>query len=206
MVMPLLFVSTALGASLASWQVSWNAAAETLNAGDAAGCLADVPEDLSAEAGQQAWLDLGYTCAVAASDLDRADHYRTLLGSDYQPRAALDIHHAWLKREAGAPEAALTLLAPEGWTEAHQQAVGRTLELTLLTDISAWDQAYALALEPTIDPKAQATLARHLTELGRTREALRLLEHACPQLDLPEVWGCASLVRLPAESAVAGVH
>ena len=204
--MLLLLLSPALATSLAPWQIAWNSAATALNAGDADRCLSYIPEAPSTQPHTEAWLDLGYTCAVAASDLDRADHYRVLLGSHYQPRAALDIHHAWLKRASGEPEAALALLIPGGWTLPHQEAVGRTLELTLLTDIGAWDEAYALAFAPTIDPKAQAALAGHLTRLGRTQEALLLLAQACPSLSHPEVWGCASLLPLPADSSLAEVH
>jgi len=77
--------------------------------------------------------------------------------------------------------------------------VGRTLELTLLTDTGQWDQAFVLAFDPAIDPKAQATLARRLTSAGRAEEARWVLDQACPRLAEPEAWGCASVLRLTAE-------
>ncbi len=206
MTMPLLLIAAAAAGSLAPWQASWNAAASALNRGDAASCLAGVPHDSAVTENPEAWLDLGYTCAVVASDLARADRYRGLLGAHYAPRAALDIHHAWLKRQAGDPEAALALLAPQGWTLPQQQSVGRTLQLTLLTDIGQWDQAYTLAFDPAVDPKAQATLARRLTGAGRAEEARRVFDQACPRLAQPEAWGCASVLRLPTEPAVVSVQ
>jgi hypothetical protein len=203
--MTLLLITAATAGSLAPWQTSWNAAAAALNAGDAGSCLAGVPDDPAGSENPDAWLDLGYTCAVVASDLGRADRYRDLLGPHYQPRAALDIHHAWLKRQAGDSDAALALLAPQGWHEPHQQAVGRTLELTLLTDTGQWDRAYELAIdpaiEPVVEPKAQAALARRLTAVGRPEDARWVFDQACPRLDEPEAWGCASVLRLPSEPA-----
>ncbi len=204
MAMTLLMLSTAAAATLSPWQVSWNEAAAALNAGDAAGCLAGLPEDPVISESPEAWLDLGYTCAVVASDLGRADAYRTLLGPWYAPRGALDIHHAWLKRQAGEPEAALALLAPLGWLEPHQQSVGRTLQLMLLADTGQWDEAYVLAFDPAVDPKAQATLAKGLVEAGRLHEARWVLDNACPRLDAPEIWGCGAVVRVPGVAVAEG--
>jgi hypothetical protein len=197
--MPLLLITTVLAGTLAPWQVSWNAAATALNTGDAAGCLAELQDDLTRSENRQAWLDLGYTCAVSASDLARADHYREALGPAYQPRSALDIHHAWLKRRDGDPQEALGLLVPDGWTQPHQQSVGRTLQLTLLTETGKWDETGFLATDPRVDPRAQATLAQGLTGAGRAVEAHRVFAQACPRLETPEAWGCGSVLLLSAD-------
>lgn len=206
MSMSLLLLPVVAAASLSPWQESWNAAASALNDGDAGACLAGMPSDPAVTGNPEAWLDLGYTCSVVASDLGRADRYREALGPGYAPRSALDIHHAWLKRESGDPEAALALLVPDGWHSPTQQRVGRTLELTLLTDIGQWDAAYGLAFDPALDPRAQLTLARRLTGVGRAEEARWVMDQACPKLDHPEAWGCASVLRLTEATAVVRVQ
>jgi len=206
MVMTWLLVATAAAGSLSPWQVTWNASVSALNAGDPAGCLAAIPAEPLSTEGSWRWWDLGYTCAVSASDLAAADTYRSSLGPGYRPRAALDIHHAWLKRGAGDPEAALELLVPRGWTSSHQQQVGHSLHLTLLSETGRWEEALGVAHRPGVDPRAQASFAQQLAAAGRSEDALGVFERACPELEDPELWGCASVIRLPGDGGVALVE
>lgn len=191
MAVTLLFLAST-HAGLAPWQQSWNVAARRLNAGDYAGCLAALPEVPD----HPRLADLAYTCAVAASDLGAADRLHPLLGEHYRPRNALDIHHAWMLHGAGRPDEALEVLAPDGWTTHRQRSIGGTLELTLLAELGRWDEAATLGLSAGLDPRAVAWLAVQAPE-GRDATARALLDQACPQLDEPQLWGCASVVRLP---------
>jgi hypothetical protein len=204
--MHLIFIATAAAASLAPWQVSWNAAASDLNAGNAASCLARVPQDPEMTENPHGWLDLGYTCAVVDSNLAAADRYREVLGPYYQPRAALDIHHAWLKNQAGDPEAGRALLGPAAWREREQPGVEISVEPGPLTKTAQWDQATLIAMDPGLDPRAQATLARKLADQGRIADAGRVFNKACPRLSDPEAWGCALMLRIPDTSQTANLN
>ena len=185
----LLLASSHVG--LAPWQHTWNRAARRLNAGDYAGCLQALPPTPD----DPRLADLAYTCAVSASDLSAADRLRPLLGEHYQPRNALDIHHAWMLHDAGRPDDALAALVQDGWSTARQRSVGGTLELTLLAELGRWEEAATIGLAGQHDPRAVAWLAAQAPP-GQDATARALLDRACPQLDEPTLWGCASVLRL----------
>jgi hypothetical protein len=193
----LLVGTLALAEGLEPWQQTWNLAATANNRRDHASCLQALqaqnwPPDKDAR-----FLDLGYTCAVASSNLAAADLFRQQLGPTYLPQSALDIHHAWMLDRADRPRDALRVIVPEGWTTQRQREVGTTMQAILLRRIGRWGAATMVAGSPFVDRDAKLSIAQDLRDEGWLPESYALYDLVCPELDNRDEAGCSSVVAIP---------
>ena len=175
----------------------WNLAVNALNEGKYQECLDVLAGPGRAHVEKPKFLDLGYSCAVSASNLKASDFLREQLSPYYQPRNALDIHHAWMLEKEGRKGAALEALIPEGWSSQEEKQVGTTMFAVLLVNKERWTEAAYVAASPHVEPRAKLYIAQQLRENGYPLAARELYDRVCPKLENPEEWGCASVMRIP---------
>lgn len=175
----------------------WNLAVTALNDGKYQECLDILSGPGRSYVEQPKFLDLGYSCAVSASNLRASDFLREQLSPFYQPRNALDIHHAWMLEKEGRKGEALDALIPEGWNSQEEKQVGTTMFAVLLVNKERWTEAAYVAASPHVEPRAKLYIAQQLRENGYPLAARELYDRVCPKLENPEEWGCASVMRIP---------
>ena len=157
----MLYLLTSLAfSSVPTEKEVWNQAVTALNNGQHQECLDILSGPGRNYVEKQRFLDLGYSCAVSASNLRASDFLRDQLSPYYQPRNALDIHHAWMLEKEGRPEDALGILIPEGWTNEQEKQIGTTMFAVLLTNRERWTEAAYVAASPFVEPRAQLYIAR----------------------------------------------
>lgn len=175
----------------------FNRAVEALNSGKYQHCL-DILSGIGRPYMEKSkFLDLGYSCAVSASNLKASDFLHHQLDPFYTPRNALDIHHSWMLDKEGRAQEAINVLIPEGWSSEEEKQVGTTMFAVLLVNKQRWTEAAYIAASPYVEPRAQLYIAQQLRVNGYPKAARELYDRVCPKLDKPEEWGCASVMRIP---------
>ena len=178
-------------------EVVFNEAATAMNEGDPVKCMHVLSKLEKEYLYLDMFLDLGYICAVAGSQLNAAEMLREELGPLYMPKSALDVHHAWMLRNDKRYEEALDVLIPESWeTERHKQ-LGTTMQAVLFTDLGRWTEAWLLAASPHVDRKAQLHIAQQLRNQGMAYKARTLYDLACKGLENAQKMGCGSVMVIP---------
>ena len=175
----------------------YNQAAVAMNEGQAQRCLELLKKVPSEELHSEAFLRLGYICAVAASHLSAADIIREELGLTYSPPNSLDIHHAWMLRREHKYQEALDALVPEGWQSQKHKELGTTMQAILFTDLGRWTEAWLLAGSPYVEQNAQLYIAQELRTHGHVSKSKSLYDRVCPTVSNAQQMGCASIIHIP---------
>ena len=175
----------------------YNQAAIAMNSGDAAACLKHLSTVEKEFLYSDAFLRLGYICAISGSQLNAAELLREELGLLYLPESGLDVHHAFMLRQQKRYQEALDVLIPESWTTDKHRRLGTTMQAILHADLRQWEQAWLLAGSPYVERKAKLFIAQELRNHNELTKSRALYDLACAGLEKPEQYGCASVMNIP---------
>ena len=175
----------------------YNKAAQAMNSGDSASCLKHLSTVEKKYLYSDTFLRLGYICAISSSQLSAAELLREELGLLYLPESGLDVHHAFMLRQEKRYQEALDVLIPESWTTEKHRTLGTTMQAILHADLDQWEQAWLLAGSPYVERKAKLFIAQELRNHNELAKSRALYDLACEGLDRPELYGCASVMKIP---------
>ncbi len=192
-----LAVPATLPAPTPSWEYPFLQVFRDINAEQWQACLAGVADMMPSapDHAREQVARVGWTCGLAGEDPDAASHYLDQLSNLQELDHELLIGHAALYSQQRRWKDCLAHLVRLEEAGVVLPAEAVDLKIACLVETGALTQATAAARQRLGTPSMRVQVAYALVNADRLRQALPILEEACPKLRGQERTQCGEVQR-----------